>query len=59
MIMVTGGVGFIGSNLVHELNLQGEDAILVVDHLSDATNPQKKPIMQVDTAVRWRRRSLG
>jgi len=42
MIIVTGGAGFIGSNLVHELNSQGEDAILVVDNLSDAANPQRK-----------------
>ena len=42
MIIVTGGAGFIGSNLVHELNFQGEDAILIVDNLSDAANPHKK-----------------
>ncbi len=35
MIIVTGGAGFIGSNLVHELNNQGHDNILVVDDLSD------------------------
>jgi ADP-L-glycero-D-manno-heptose 6-epimerase len=36
MYIVTGGAGFIGSNLVHELNLQGITDILVVDHLADA-----------------------
>lgn len=42
MIIVTGGAGFIGSNLVHELNAQGHDDILVVDNLSDAASPHKK-----------------
>ena len=31
-IIVTGGAGFIGSNLVHELNAAGERDILVVDN---------------------------
>jgi ADP-L-glycero-D-manno-heptose 6-epimerase len=35
MYIVTGGAGFIGSNLVHELNLQGITDILVVDNLAD------------------------
>jgi ADP-L-glycero-D-manno-heptose 6-epimerase len=35
MIVVTGGAGFIGSNLVRGLNLLGEKDILVVDDLSD------------------------
>lgn len=35
MIVVTGGAGFIGSNLVRALNLGGEEAILVVDELGD------------------------
>jgi ADP-L-glycero-D-manno-heptose 6-epimerase len=35
MIIVTGGAGFIGSNLVRGLNLLGEKDILVVDDLSD------------------------
>jgi len=35
VIVVTGGAGFIGSNLVKELNRRGERDILVVDELSD------------------------
>ena len=33
MIIVTGGAGFIGSNIVEGLNRRGERDILVVDHL--------------------------
>ena len=36
MYIVTGGAGFIGSNLVHELNDHGISDILVVDNLADA-----------------------
>jgi ADP-L-glycero-D-manno-heptose 6-epimerase len=36
MIIVTGGAGFIGANLVHALNQCGVTDILVVDHLSQA-----------------------
>lgn len=35
MIVVTGGAGFIGSNLVQGLNQQGHTDILVVDDLTD------------------------
>lgn len=35
MIIVTGGAGFIGSNLVRALNARGEDNILVVDDLEN------------------------
>ncbi len=37
MIVVTGGAGFIGSNLVKALNARGRDDVLVVDDLSDGT----------------------
>jgi ADP-L-glycero-D-manno-heptose 6-epimerase len=36
MYIVTGGAGFVGSNLVHELNLHGITDILVVDNLADS-----------------------
>ena len=37
MIVVTGGTGFIGSNLVHGLNAAGRRDILVVDDLTDGS----------------------
>jgi len=37
VIIVTGGAGFIGSNLVHALNARGVSDILVVDDLTDGT----------------------
>lgn len=36
MIVVTGGAGFIGSNLVLELNKRGHSDVVVVDNLADA-----------------------
>ncbi len=36
MIIVTGGAGFIGSNIVRALNEQGHDKILVVDESIDS-----------------------
>ncbi len=38
MIIVTGGAGFIGSNIIHELNQCGHDDILVVDNLAPVPN---------------------
>ncbi|MHB0774987.1 ADP-glyceromanno-heptose 6-epimerase [Halomonas sp. WWR20] len=37
MIVVTGGAGFIGANLVKALNARGHSDVLVVDDLSDGT----------------------
>ncbi|MCD6046422.1 MAG: ADP-L-glycero-D-mannoheptose-6-epimerase [Gammaproteobacteria bacterium] len=37
MIIVTGGAGFIGSNIVAKLNQLGETDIIVVDDLTDGT----------------------
>ncbi|MGE3772200.1 MAG: ADP-glyceromanno-heptose 6-epimerase [Gammaproteobacteria bacterium] len=35
MIVVTGGLGFIGSNLVHALNARGREDLIVVDDFTD------------------------
>ena len=37
MFIVTGGAGFIGSNIVKSLNERGITDILVVDDLTDGT----------------------
>lgn len=37
MIVVTGGAGFIGANLVKALNARGQQDVLVVDDLTDGT----------------------
>jgi ADP-L-glycero-D-manno-heptose 6-epimerase len=38
VIIVTGGAGFIGSNLIHQLNRAGERNILLVDNFAPAPN---------------------
>jgi ADP-L-glycero-D-manno-heptose 6-epimerase len=38
MIIVTGGAGFIGSNLIEALNARGDSEILVVDRSADSRN---------------------
>ncbi|MFT6125144.1 MAG: ADP-L-glycero-D-manno-heptose 6-epimerase, partial [Shewanella sp.] len=37
MIVVTGAAGFIGSNLVKQLNAMGRNDIIAVDDLTDGT----------------------
>jgi ADP-L-glycero-D-manno-heptose 6-epimerase len=57
MIVVTGGAGFIGSNLVRGLNRRGEDDVLVVDDLTDG----RKFANIVDCAIcdYWDQRLFG
>jgi ADP-L-glycero-D-manno-heptose 6-epimerase len=53
VIIVTGGAGFIGSNLVHQLNAIGERNILVVDNLRPAPNlsgPKFRNLLGADYA---------
>ncbi|HSG66881.1 MAG TPA: ADP-glyceromanno-heptose 6-epimerase [Gammaproteobacteria bacterium] len=59
MIVVTGGAGFIGSNIVRGLNDQGETDILVVDDLSDGhkvDNLASREILDYQDLVDFRER---
>lgn len=48
MIIVTGGAGFIGSNLVKGLNQRGLDNILVVDDLTDGNKVRNIESCQIE-----------
>ena len=43
MIIITGGAGFIGSNLITNLNKNGIKEIVIFDNL----NQQKKKILKI------------
>ena len=50
MIVVTGGAGFIGSNIVHRLNAAGETDILVVDNLGVPRIPEHPKFLNLSGA---------
>lgn len=51
MIIVTGGAGFIGSNLVKTLNAIGEKKIIIVDNLNHFKKKQNLTEMKYDTFI--------
>lgn len=66
MYVITGGAGFIGSNLVHALNQRGINDILVVDDLSDGQKYKNLADLQIadyldkdDFIARVEQRRLG
>ena len=55
MIIVTGGAGFIGSNIVKGLNERGRDDILVVDNLTNMVkfkNIQGLKVMEMSFSMK-------
>lgn len=57
MIIVTGGAGFIGSNLVRGLNAAGIDRIVVVDDLTDGRKFRNLAELQISDY--WDKESLS
>ena len=47
MIIVTGGAGFIGSNLIRKLNSNGIHEILIIEDLSDCHKVRNIADLQV------------
>ena len=48
MIIVTGGCGFIGANLIHKLNQNGIFDIIIVDKINKLKAPYLKKIKFTD-----------
>jgi ADP-L-glycero-D-manno-heptose 6-epimerase len=54
MIVVTGGAGFIGSNLVQALNARGHDDILIIDDLQNTAKAENLAALRfTDYLDRW------
>ena len=53
MIIVTGGAGFIGSNLVAALNAGGETGILIVDRLAEIARPRTGIVLTPSDSASW------
>lgn len=51
MLLITGGAGFIGANLITQLNAQGRSDLLVVDHLKNGH--KFKNLVQCELADLW------
>lgn len=49
MTLVTGGVGFIGANFVLDWLLQGNEAVVNLDKLTDAGNLQALTLLEGDS----------
>lgn len=54
MYLVTGGAGFIGSNLICELNRWGMGPVVVADDLTDAVKVRNLTDLQIADFIDWR-----
>ena len=59
MIIVTGGAGFIGSNLVRALNISGQKDLLIVDDLSDGHKFQNIADCSISPGRMFRHNGMG
>ena len=59
MILVTGGAGFIGSNFIHAWLAQTNEAVINLDKLTYAANPENLSVFQSDTRYRLIQGDIG